>query len=335
MAINYDISRFNCVVSGEVMVATAGYHSIPSYSVKPFVRKYGTYADYKDIIGRACTHPERRLTLHVSGVEYQVSCGGGKLTVEHTSAVRWVLAKFLFYGRGVQKQFAADLQQYQCELKSITPQSNEGFRVHHPNVMSIAELTEHIPNTDSRILVAFDVDDTLTRGVNASDGRETYIAVEAQTLFKQVVEEIKRKAPNAQILLLTNGQETKNKLTAAGIELPEDVEISEPLTPERYSEQLDGLPQGVIFGLYTQSLHKGERLKAYLNERSSEPPIESVHFIDDRPGSLNEVAQGIDGLHVECHTYDYILTAFLGNTNVANDENERRVIARNVLQLRG
>ena len=332
------ISRFNCVVSGEVMVATAGYHSIPSYSVKPFVRKYGSYSDYKEIIGRTCTHPERRLTLHVLGVEYQVSCGGGKLTVEHTSTVRWVLAKFLFYGRGVQKQFAADLQQYQCELKSITPQSHEGFRVHHPNVMSITELTNHIPNTDSHILVAFDVDDTLTRGVIAIDGRETYTAVEPKTLFKQVVEEIKQKAPNAQILLLTNGQETKNKLTAAGIELPEDVDILEPLTLKAYEEQFaatDDISQAVIFGLHSQSLHKGERLKAYLNERSSEPPIVSVHFIDDRPGSLNEVAQGIDGLHIECHTYDYILTAFLGNTNVADDENERRVIARKVLQLRG
>ena len=323
------------------MGATVGEHHIPSQVVEPCQLRSNTYDKNKKIIEAACVQPNCQVTSCVSGVKYLVSFDGNALGVKHFSLIRRLLANFFGWGRcgqeALQRSLAVDFVQYKSELITVKQKGDKEF--HHKNVMSIEVLTKHVIKPNS--LVLLDVDYTLTKAKNNHNPYAAEAeAVEAQDLLRKVIEEIKQKTPGVRFALLTNATGTEVKLRNAGIHLPNEVEILEIQNQTQYEAekkaQCGAQDETLTYDeYYVKSLDKGKRLKTYLGNLPAGVRIDCVHFIDDSPSCLNSVATAASELNLECHAYDFILTAGLKHhPSLKNKVSQRRIIAKNLLQLK-
>ena len=181
-----------------------------------------------------------------------------------------------------------------------------GKVTHHPNIMYLNAIIKTI-ETESP-LIALDVDFSLIYKAIFYDsylgeyfnrvdkaGKPLLEPTEPNFDFDSFCKEIKRKAPNAVFILLTNGRGTQKKFEKAGLTLPEDITILEPST--------DNNEQGKL-----TDLHKGKRLLNYLYSKNK--TFTEIHFLDDDYDFLTDVANMMNSLPLSSlcpyHTYHYI-----------------------------
>lgn len=266
-------------------------------------------------LGRSCefsSDDDKNVVLgNAAAKRYLVRYDGCNLRVAHSAWWRRVLAVFHTRWR-VPKPLVETFRNYFLTYKSgikanniYRAPDNYKYVTHHANVMSIGVIPEYIDG--ERPLVIFDVDETLliTRGGWFTPKTQS---VEGVGVFKHVIDSVRGKASNARFLFLTNGLKTRQKLSRAGIDFAKEFEILEKQAPEELGINTSTKEGEEQYKL--EASHKGKRLQEYLNRNSG---FDSIHFIDDTPSNLEDVAKEVNSREIDCHTY-----AFIGCADVSN-----------------
>ncbi len=145
------------------------------------------------------------------------------------------------------------------------------------DVASIGILTGHVQN-GYKTLVVLDVDETII-ATDIIHGKRQKVLIEAET--PRVIREIRQKAPDSHIILLTKAskEETEIKIRKAG------------LNPDMFDS---------IESAYGT---KGAALEQYINEKFQE--TRHVCFIDDIRENLEYVESTCQKMNIHCNTFHF------------------------------
>ncbi|KEI71531.1 DUF2608 domain-containing protein [Endozoicomonas elysicola] len=145
------------------------------------------------------------------------------------------------------------------------------------DVASIGILTDHVQN-GYKTLVVLDVDETII-ATDIIHGKRQKVLIEAET--PRVIREIRQKAPDSHIILLTKAskEETEVKLRKAG------------LNPNMFDS---------IESAYGT---KGAALEQYINEKFQ--GTRHVCFIDDIRENLEYIESTCQKMNIHCNTFHF------------------------------
>lgn len=206
------------------------------------------------------------------------------------------LGEWLGFGSGIPHQFQEKVNQYskitlctsEDKVEKIPPS-----RKHHENVLSIDTVHKYIEKT--KPLVIFDVDETILSLRNTFTPEKGWktdpkkVRELERGKFLSFLERLKASRPDAIVVLLTNGCFTKEKLKAINID------------PKKHNLIIDEpLPVGDL----NRELNKGKRLTCLIESKKLQ--FNEIHFIDDDPVNIKDVADSVAHLNLNCHTYDFI-----------------------------